>query len=669
MSEIFAWVPWFQELAKKIAEGGPDYLVRHAREIPWKADGTEANLLKHGSENIDPFSFFYVLASTNKWDSVRRRVHSAVSDLFGLATDVNFDNGFYYPTPPPNAKLLFHRRGSGNPELLWQLFRGAHMGLNSVDGGSFDAALAIKDVGVAKLTQTLFLINPTAFVPIDEQGLLPLHKKLYGVRDWETYVREFGAVRRRFPGCEPYEIQHFAYSVFGVKDKLDVTNGEVWQSLTTPDTTTHEQAWGEFRRNGWIRHERDKFHDLKQVARGDLVFVHDGHVSGYGIGVVHRNDYTKGWSANARLHVLWLHAETSLLSDMTRGKRFSRGAAVMQKFRDAPAYGATFEMLESLGWDGNTPAPGPDPRPTPPDPAPRPDLHRLADDVHIQESELRKIAELIDDKRQVIFQGPPGTGKTYLARKLASCLAGNDERVRLIQFHPSFAYEDFVQGFRPTLEGGNVRFALRNGPLLEMAELARKSDEKHFLIIDEINRGNLSKVLGELYFLLEYRNEDARLQCSDKPFCLPDNLYIIGTMNTADRSIALVDLALRRRFHFVAFHPDKHPIQGLLGRWLKEHGFGEFGWLEGVLKTANGKLDDQHAAIGPSYFMPKDQKLDDDRIRRIWEHNVLPYIEERLFGQSDRLKEFDLDTLRSEVEGTSADAGATESSEPSDANP
>ena len=125
---------------------------------------------------------------------------------------------------------------------------------------------------------------------------------------------------------------------------------------------------------------------------------------------------------------------------------------------------------------------------------------------------------------------------------------------------------------------------------------------------------------------------------------------------------------MRRRFHFVAFHPDKPPIQGLLGRWLKEHGLEEFGWLEGVLKTANGMLDDQHAAIGPSYFMPKDQKLDEDRIRRIWEHNVLPYIEERLFGQSDRLKEFDLDTLRSEVEGTSVDEGATESSEPADAN-
>ncbi|MXZ92323.1 MAG: AAA domain-containing protein [Chloroflexi bacterium] len=191
----------------------------------------------------------------------------------------------------------------------------------------------------------------------------------------------------------------------------------------------------------------------------------------------------------------------------------------------------------------------------------------LANRLYLPAGFVEEIHALLEDKKQVIFQGPPGTGKTYVARKLAEHIAGSKERVTLVQFHPSYAYEDFVQGYRPDSSGdGQLKYELRKGPLLSAAERAAddESGAKHFLIIDEINRGNLAKVFGELYFLLEYRDEDIRLQYSDKSFRLPENLYIIGTMNTADRSIALVDLALRRRFYFVEFHPDKWPIQGLL---------------------------------------------------------------------------------------------------------
>ena len=114
----------------------------------------------------------------------------------------------------------------------------------------------------------------------------------------------------------------------------------------------------------------------------------------------------------------------------------------------------------------------------------------------------------------------------------------------------------------------------------------QKSDARHFLVIDEINRGNLSKVFGELYFLLEYRDEEVRLLYADEPFSLPDNLYIIGTMNTADRSIALVDLALRRRFHFVEFHPNTPPVQGLLRRWLEQNA-PAMSWVADIVDRAN----------------------------------------------------------------------------------
>ena len=182
----------------------------------------------------------------------------------------------------------------------------------------------------------------------------------------------------------------------------------------------------------------------------------------------------------------------------------------------------------------------------------------------------------------------------------------------------------------------------------EMAGRAKSDpDANYFLIIDEINRGNLAKILGELYFLLEYRDQPAQLQYSDEEFSLPKNFYIIGTMNTADRSIALVDLALRRRFYFVEFHPDHEPVKDVLRLWLQANR-PEMQWVAVVVERVNEKLkDDRHAAIGPSYFMQK--KLDEAAVERIWKHSVLPYIEERRFGGDEVGAEFSLDKLKLEI--------------------
>lgn len=302
--------------------------------------------------------------------------------------------------------------------------------------------------------------------------------------------------------------------------------------------------------------------------------------------------------------------------------------------------------------------------------SPLPDLKSLAEELYLTEPNdfLQEIKALLEDKKQVIFQGPPGTGKTYVAQALAKYLAGSEGRVTLVQFHPSYAYEDFVRGFRPKVsEDGQAGFELKDGPLLQAAERAKKeSDERHFLIIDEINRGNLAKVFGELYFLLEYRDEEITLQyqrdADEGKFSLPENLYVIGTMNTADRSIALVDLALRRRFYFVEFHPDEEPVRGVLRRWLEAKAMTEVMWVADVVERANELLkDDRHAAIGPSYFM-KDG-LDDAMIERIWKHSVLPYIEERRFGGDEVSDDFNLDKLKA---GVQADSGSADGGDDAD---
>ena len=155
---------------------------------------------------------------------------------------------------------------------------------------------------------------------------------------------------------------------------------------------------------------------------------------------------------------------------------------------------------------------------------------------------LHKLQRLLEDKKQIVLYGPPGTGKTYVAQKLAICLASSTERVKIVQFHPSYTYEDFFEGFRPAIVDGNAVFKLNDGPLKRAAKAAAANPNETFvLIVDEINRGNLAKVFGELYFLLEYRDHSIDLQYSQEPFRFPDNLRIIGTMNTADRSIALID--------------------------------------------------------------------------------------------------------------------------------
>ena len=278
-----------------------------------------------------------------------------------------------------------------------------------------------------------------------------------------------------------------------------------------------------------------------------------------------------------------------------------------------------------------------------------PDLETLGAKTHLPVSFLENIRVLLEDKKQVIFQGPPGTGKTFVAQALAETLAGSRDRVTLVQFHPDYAYEQFIQGYRPrSLPGGQITWEVQKGTLLRAAERARNEPRAaHYLVIDEINRGNLAKVFGELYFLLEYRDHEMQLHYSEEPFSLPGNLYIIGTMNTADRSIALVDLALRRRFHFVEFHPDDDPIRGLLRRYLLEKS-PDMEWVSNVVERANKLLwEDRHAAIGPSYFMKPDLKEAD--VERIWEHNVRPYIQELLFSYGgNRMGEFTLEKLRGE---------------------
>lgn len=277
-------------------------------------------------------------------------------------------------------------------------------------------------------------------------------------------------------------------------------------------------------------------------------------------------------------------------------------------------------------------------------PATTPRLPAVTEDVaqalHMDRADLQEIVDLLQTRQQVVLYGPPGTGKTYLAKELAKHLVGDPSRVRLVQFHPSYSYEDFFEGYRPSqTEDGQPTFALKDGPLRLLVAEAKQEESRedaYFLIIDEMNRANIAKVFGELYFLLEYRKETVRLQYQpETAFYLPPNLFIIGTMNTSDRSIALVDAAIRRRFPFVELHPSEQPVAGVLKRWLAANHFSDD--RAHLLDELNRRMGEggRDLQIGPSYLMRSEIRTDAD-INRVWRYDILPLLEEHFYGQLDR---------------------------------
>ncbi|WP_051062186.1 AAA family ATPase [Ilumatobacter nonamiensis] len=270
---------------------------------------------------------------------------------------------------------------------------------------------------------------------------------------------------------------------------------------------------------------------------------------------------------------------------------------------------------------------------------------------------LDDFVELLNDSRQIVLYGPPGTGKTYLARKIAENLVGT-ERVRLVQFHPSYTYEDFFEGYRPSGDdrSGTVSLELRPGPLRALASEARDHPERAFvMIIDELNRANIAKVFGELYFLLEYRDDAVEVMYGGEPFTLPKNLYFMCTMNTADRSIALLDSAMRRRFAFLELHPATEPTKSMLPKWLAERELPAMS--AELLKLTNSLIDDRDAHIGPSYFMHDDQSA--ARMRRVFRTQIEPLLQETFYDRWSSLgSRFDFDRLWAEVGSDAAPIGS-----------
>ena len=306
-------------------------------------------------------------------------------------------------------------------------------------------------------------------------------------------------------------------------------------------------------------------------------------------------------------------------------------------------YQSLFPLVLLAALDVPMPAIGdyldwPEPSPVNPEYA----LDECAKDTYFDEALLARWIRAIERKRQAIVYGPPGTGKTYIAEHLARHLiGGGDGFWEIVQFHPAYAYEDFMQGIRPKRKAeGQLDYPIVPGRFLDFCEKAKICENCCVLIIDEINRANLARVFGELMYLLEYRNREAPL-ASGGFLRIPANVRIIGTMNTADRSIALVDHALRRRFAFLALYPD----YDILHRYHQGTGF-DVEPLISVLRKLNRQIGDRHYEVGITFFLREDLA---EHIEDIWRMEIEPYLEEYFFDQPDTVDTFRWEKVEKEI--------------------
>ena len=700
MINQFTWIPIYQELAEKLAgwEERQDELISFLEELRGQGfvitplldkDGDGARFLVR---EMDPFTFFGVFNRRLGYDQ-RLAILSQMKNYFELQSELPEDlNGVPVLN---NMKSWFFpnqiSRGANDVHRLWKVFQLAveeHPLEKKEFLQAFDEALEVKHTNV-NLTMGLFWMRPHVFLNLDQNNReylgikLPsdgLNSKFYastvasvradGTSFPEISLAAWGAENERMRMiAESREAEYRAWG--GINYWLA---GAYWDDRDTADQTQRfieEGIWENGYRNRYINdvmsmRVNDKIAiKAASTQRSGLPFdsrnktVSRMTIKAIGTIVTNRNDgrtVEVEWDPDFKEKFWYFYTNRNMLWRLKTDDHY-RLKEYAEKLRDFVWYGReqdyewfskrllhvseTDQILSEYIEAGRPPYNIDD---------------LIASGVFLTEKELAQILERLQSKKAMILQGAPGVGKTFIARKLAYAVMKeiDNERLEMVQFHQSYSYDDFVRGYRP-VPGKAGSFVLQNGVFYDFCQKAiNDPDREYVFIIDEINRGNLSQIFGELLMLIEvdkrgdefalpltYRNED------EPHFYVPPNLYLIGLMNLADRSLAMVDYALRRRFVFVTLMPQYE--SELYRQWLLERSMDPdlVLLITGRMSELNREISEdpllgENYQIGHSFFLPKGDnfaELDRDWYEGIIRTEIVPLLKEYWFDNPRKAKD------------------------------
>ena len=698
MTSNFTWMPIYQELAKKLMdwEDRQEQLISFLEEL--REQGyviTPLNDKDHDGarfllKEIDPFTFFGVFNRGIRHDQ-RIAILARIKQLFELKSDLPDD--FDGLPILNNLKSWFFpyqmARDVNDMPKLWRAFRlgFTETPLDNEDFlQAFDEALTVKQTNI-NLTMGLFWIRPGTFLSLDQNNRallsikLPsggLNAKFYAetVKQFQTPNKSFAEISLQAWGIgsekakaiadakEPYRTEDVNYWLVGA----------YWSDRDPADQTERfleEGIW----ENGYINRFLT---DVRAMQVGDKIAIKAASTQRNGLPFDNKNKTISRMTIKATgtivanhkdgrtVEVEWdrsfeeknwyFYTNRSTLWHLRMDKDY-RLLDLSVKLRDFVWYGKEQDYawwVQRWGiFEDTGEVIKEDMKPLNP-PYSIDDV--VASGVFVPDTEIAQILERLQSKKAMILQGPPGVGKTFVARKLAYALMEevDPERVEMVQFHQSYSYDDFVRGYRP-IEGKAGSFGLQNGVFYDFCQKAiNDPDREYVFIIDEINRGNLSQIFGELLMLIEadkrdpefavpliYRNED------EPRFYIPPNLYLIGLMNVADRSLAMVDYALRRRFVFVTLKSQYG--SDLYRQWLLDRSMQpELVQLIIERMTAlNQQIKDdpllgENYQIGHSFFCPKGDNfagLDWDWYQGIVRTEIIPLLKEYWFDNPSKADE------------------------------
>lgn len=625
MANQFSWIPIYQELANELSKwhDRQEELIAFLENL--RANGylitpfmdRDEDGARFPLKEIDPFTFFGVFNRGIK-NEHRIAILSQIKKEFNLQSPLpeDFDG---IPIVNNQSSWFFafqSKRKSGDVAKLWRVFQLA-LGASPLNHPefikAFDDGLSVRRVNI-NLTMGLFWIRPHEFLNLDQNNRAYLKIKLppEGLTG-KFYIETIQSTRKN--GREFPEISYAAWMGSGeepakkvadakVQDYAtkDETNywlvGAYWDSMDPADQTDRfleEGIW----ENGYT----DRFiEEVKSIKVGDKIAIKAAGtqkrnlpfnannktvsrmtIKAVGTVVANREDgrtVEVEWDQNFKEKAWYFYTARNTLWHLRVDGEYKH-LDLSEKLRDFVWYGKKQdynwwikrwgifedgeESLEMDSEDTMNPPYGIE------------DL--IASGIFLTEQELTEILERLQSKKAMILQGPPGVGKTFIARKLAYALMKevDNNRLEMIQFHQSYSYDDFVRGFRPAA-GKAGSFVLQNGVFYNFCQKAISDpDNEYVFIIDEINRGNLSQIFGELLMLIEHDKRSLEFavplvyRTDDEPrFYIPPNLYLIGLMNVADRSLAMVDYALRRRFVFTTLKPQFE--SSLYTQWLTDRG-------------------------------------------------------------------------------------------------